>query len=746
MRFPFLWVLLATFLLSSCVGGFFSKRLIQKGEENFRNGKYREAIANYNNAILWNHKQSQAYLGLAKIFDKQQQADEALKFYEKTLRFDPYNKEALYRISELHFQKKNYSIIVNLLQIAIDRYPKNDTLTYFLALGLIYSGNAQEALWLIDQFESEQKHPKLIYAKGLAADSLELYDYAAIYFRQAIEADSLNQNAYISLVDLWNRQGDLESIKSLLPKAIILFRNKYFLDIQLSLVVSEFRWNEAISLATTLYNLTSNLDYIEKRARYFQIQGLLLNALNDYNFILSVDPNRVSTLFNRAVLQMRLGNESSNFNDIQRFLELADSTTPEWQIARAREIAGQYQREIASPRLKISFPLEKDKKFLILESFSDSILIRGKISKNVLPQSLTINGIKARFFNFTPWQNDFVVKIKRPANDSVIVQTSDIYGNIFRWDYLIVEREKINPEIILFSPTVDSNEVVQSFTELTRIPIKFLVADQNFISKVSINDINVQLHSQRTVFIDTLLAIPQTDTIIIMAEDIFGNRSSRSIILNSQNVSFNDVSKNFLWIIFEGKRQLTKKTDIQPIDSINEDYSIKVIEKKDVMKRSLEQFLLFELPSKLSSQEPTHLVLFFNGDCRIEDNKLYWYPIDAKDNRVSLFNTSFLSILSENLKNFHTLTAIFEIDPKNISAETQFLPEIDYFFTSPNTPDSLSFFTKFAAQFGNHNRLDFDRFLSYLSTSYPKYYRRTESSGKTGNNSRIIFRSKKKNP
>ncbi len=94
--------------------------LMNNWYNNFQAGEYEESIDNYQKAlnIIWdinddNYKISQdnmvlSYNKLGDVSFKKDDLNEALKYYNKTLKIDSKNIRALYRIGAISFQKENY--------------------------------------------------------------------------------------------------------------------------------------------------------------------------------------------------------------------------------------------------------------------------------------------------------------------------------------------------------------------------------------------------------------------------------------------------------------------------------------------------------------------------------------------------------------------------------------------------------------------------------------------------------------
>lgn len=713
-------------ILTSCLGNRYSNKLIQRGEENFSQGKYREAITNFNNALIWNRKDPRAYFWLGKIYEQQNRIDFAIINYEKAFELQPHDKETVLRLTTLLISQKKYNTSLEVLEKGAMFHPLDLDIGYLLSLALTYSGKAEEALLLIDKIPTSSNNTRLTYAKALASDTLGMSDYALIYYRRAIELDSLNPLPYFEIIKHLKRRGETDLVKPYIDAAIKYFYDPFFLEEKLYVLMSEYRWNEAITTATTLFNLTARLDFLEKRARFFQIQGQTFNALNDYNFILSVDPTHLNSLYNRAVLQMRLGNEKSVYNDLTRFLELADTTTPSWQVERAREIMSNYIRNILPPKIKVTYPRCMDGKYLIYEHLEDSLLVRGYLFQKSFVKHITVNNFPARIYSFGWLKKVFVAKIPSPVNDSLTITAIDIYNNTTTWNFLVMENEDSSPEIIVLSPSVDSLGIIEQTDFSRTLRLKFLVADKNLLKTITINQQAVALKSaQRTFFADTPIAIPPFDTITITARDIFENVTHRKLYF-PQNRTFHNISeKDILMIFFYPHNSLSIQSEsLNSIDTLLS--KISNAEIQNITPRSkpeLERFLYFTLPELIKNGNYRHLLLFFEGESYLLSETLYW-ALNANDKRpATSLNFSFLSTIRDELVENSTLTVFIHFNPKLLPLSTLLPPNIPIFITSTQTPTSESFFNKLKQTLEKFHRGDIDYLMYQLSTTHPQYYK-----------------------
>ena len=105
----FFYLLLNTFNFSKANENFFNK-----GLELFKNKKYEEARFMFERSIVFNPKDSNSYLYLAKIYNVKEDQKKEKKNLEATLLIEPSNEEAILMSMKIALEKSNYSKVKDL--------------------------------------------------------------------------------------------------------------------------------------------------------------------------------------------------------------------------------------------------------------------------------------------------------------------------------------------------------------------------------------------------------------------------------------------------------------------------------------------------------------------------------------------------------------------------------------------------------------------------------------------------------
>ena len=104
-----LYLLINFFNMAVCNENFFDK-----GLELYKNKNYKEARFMFERSIVFNPKDSNSYLYLAKIYNHEENQKKEEKNLETSLLIEPNNEEAILMSMKLALVKSNYSKVKDL--------------------------------------------------------------------------------------------------------------------------------------------------------------------------------------------------------------------------------------------------------------------------------------------------------------------------------------------------------------------------------------------------------------------------------------------------------------------------------------------------------------------------------------------------------------------------------------------------------------------------------------------------------
>ena len=99
-------------LITPSVAG--KKSFFDEAKILFEEEKYEESKFLFQRNIVYNPKNAQSYLYLAKIFDLEENKTEQEKYINSTLLLEPKNEEAMYLLIDIELKRSNFSKVEEL--------------------------------------------------------------------------------------------------------------------------------------------------------------------------------------------------------------------------------------------------------------------------------------------------------------------------------------------------------------------------------------------------------------------------------------------------------------------------------------------------------------------------------------------------------------------------------------------------------------------------------------------------------
>ena len=107
-------ILLFYFLLNIFSSSYAEENFFDKGLQLYEAKKYEDALFMFERGIVYNPKDSDSYLYLAKIYNHQEDQDKEEKNLDATLLIEPDNEEALLMSMKIALERSNYSKVKDL--------------------------------------------------------------------------------------------------------------------------------------------------------------------------------------------------------------------------------------------------------------------------------------------------------------------------------------------------------------------------------------------------------------------------------------------------------------------------------------------------------------------------------------------------------------------------------------------------------------------------------------------------------
>ena len=114
------FILFFYFVISTFTVANGSEKFFDKGLKLFNDKKYEDAKFMFERSIVFNPKDSNSYLYLAKIYNQQEDQKKEEKNLDATLLIEPNNEEAILMLMKIGLEKSNYSQVKDLSKTFIE--------------------------------------------------------------------------------------------------------------------------------------------------------------------------------------------------------------------------------------------------------------------------------------------------------------------------------------------------------------------------------------------------------------------------------------------------------------------------------------------------------------------------------------------------------------------------------------------------------------------------------------------------
>ena len=114
------FILFFYFVTSTFAAANGNEKFFEKGLKLFNDKKYEDAKFMFERSIVFNPKNSNSYLYLAKIYNQQEDQKKEEKNLDATLLIEPNNEEAILMLMKIGLEKSNYSQVKDLSKTFIE--------------------------------------------------------------------------------------------------------------------------------------------------------------------------------------------------------------------------------------------------------------------------------------------------------------------------------------------------------------------------------------------------------------------------------------------------------------------------------------------------------------------------------------------------------------------------------------------------------------------------------------------------
>ncbi len=578
-------------------------------------GKYQEAIEDYKAALLKSPKNERMLVELAETYQLSGELKEAIQTWERLLALNGKSLPAYYGKSLCLMNLKAYEQAYKLAEQCLSTFKDEERCAFIM---------------------------------GLAADSIGNLALAESGYAKALSLAVNNKEYKRNPLLLKNFFGSLASVKTKLLKH----------DQALKL------YNEAIRVAPDDFGL------LNRRAAVRIETADFVNATNDLNSSISLQPKNPEAFYLRGIVNQKLGQyaaaisdlnqaillnskhglaiaakagceqSSGMFNEAVRDYQLALALRPndselKKSLLEARTRQYEANVEAVKPEAFIMKPAGV-KQELIIRADADSIEMEVQIND--------ASGIKSFIAGGKSISVDEEVKnplirfsFNPTGRDSLQIRVTDIYLNTRILSWKIIRTETDAPKVRLTRPlqSLEGNTIYIENRPMLMVEGK--VRDASLIQSIIVNESAASFPlDQKDPAFQALVAIGTKDTMTVKVTDQAGNTSVLKYKVVREDTS-NSNPMGTTWVVFienSNYKNLQRlegpQKDVTDMKAALAGYKIdNVIHRKDMTKSQLDRFFTIDLRDQVQKNRVKSLIIWYAGHGKFLNETGYWIPVDG---------------------------------------------------------------------------------------------------------------------
>lgn len=300
-------------------------QFFSRGQMALMDGKYTQAINNFNILIRLDPKLHEAYFfrGIAKY--NLEDFGGAESDFDRALELNPVYTLAYHYRAITRSRLGHYDEAIQDLQHAVDLRPNYYGLYFSRGVTYFLSQQFEKAVEDFDRFISkEPKEPDAYLNRGASYLFLGDTTRALQDYNRAITLRSLDPEGYIRRSRIYYAQHRLEDALGDLNRAIEIDTANTFAYFNRALIRYELEDIQGTlnDFDKVLTREPDNSLTLYNRALIRSQIGDYSNALEDYDRVLNINPENVLVYYNRSILFMEMGRWQDAMEDLTQAIEL----------------------------------------------------------------------------------------------------------------------------------------------------------------------------------------------------------------------------------------------------------------------------------------------------------------------------------------------------------------------------------------------------------------------------------------
>ncbi|MFN2335869.1 MAG: tetratricopeptide repeat protein [Bacteroidales bacterium] len=662
------------------VSGQSSRKYIKAGEEFIRNDMFEDAIEQFSRAIDEAPASPEGYLKRARAYELTGNYLLAYDDYKRANNFVSNDTGILYNLGRMcnrlgasettapGERSKFYSEAVSYLQQAIRTEYRNGKLYTEKVVSLMGMELWDKALGASDTALQMRDDAVNYYYQGIIYQKLHDDNTARRQLEKAVTKDKSLSAARLELARVLIRQGDVNS--ALGQCKMVMQQDEKNVDAFLTrALVHEARldYPSAINdISTAILLEPAGMEHYILRGKYYQKFNQHLAAIVDFTKALGIDQYQHEAYLLRAHSYEEVNDFEKAAADYARVIAMnEDSSNAKRMMREANDRLFAINRESNSPEIFIESPAVIGGSEIEVGLDMKSVMITGKISDKSLLAEFSINNVPVKLEG--RGTIPFVAEVEIASDGIMRIVARDVYDNESVMTYRVRRTEVDPPEIQILAPYLTGDNVLIIDSLASNIDIEGKVLDQNLISAVRIQNISAQFSHDNLnpAFIAKGIDVRNNDRVTIIAEDKYGNTTTKDYILSRRGTTITESNPmgNTLVVFIENSDYQNfaalqgPPKDANLITTVLEDnYQVLPVRRlRNQSKQEMEKFFSIELRDEVRARQIKSLVIWFAGHGKFINDVGYWIPIDARrDEEFTYYSLNALKASMETYMNYLT--------------------------------------------------------------------------------------------
>ena len=649
-----------------CLFGQNGKKFYKAGNEFVESKKYEDAVAQFTSAIGVEPSNTDYYVARGSAYEMLAKHNEAYADYEKALVFDQKNVDVIISLGAVCNKMGKYDEALKILNRASGLDKRNGSIYPEKVTTLMGLEKYDQALKVSDTALLFKETAKILFDRGQIYVKLNNDVLARKEFEKSLSKDKAYADSRLALADIMLRAGDKAGALAQCNTVITADdRNTDAYLMRSKIYVSNLDFPKAIDdISKNILIAPDKPEFYYTRGLYYQQFNQHTNAINDFSKLISLKPDDPDAYFARAKSYEETMSFDKAATDYQKITTLSEfDMRAQKMLKDAKARLFEINRETVAPEITVLIPAPIGDTVAI-KGDNKTIQMSGKLKDKSNIKSFTINNQTVPFVAKNG-EYEFLANVDVEGIDKLAIIAKDDYDNEKILNYNLKRTEIEAPKIAIVAPYASDDGQVYLDNNNPTVYVEGKVTDQSKIKSIFIEGVTASypvndLNPSFTANID----VTNKTKIVVVAEDIYGNRQESEFKLNRDAAALNATNPmGKTWVVFiDNSNYQTFASLAGPVKDVNlmtralGNYQISnIIHKQDMTKADMEKFFSIELRDLVKTNQVKSLLIWYAGHGKFVNDVGYWIPVDAKrDDEFTYFNISGLRASMETYMNYLT--------------------------------------------------------------------------------------------